>query len=223
MKYFLRLLPILFFIPLSLFADAAAQDASSVESETRLLVSEMSLAKKPIIYFVFDLKKKEILLKSRGIVLRGMKVEDVRFWGEPVDVSPRPLVRKSALFKEPERVNIDPNKAKEEETSPPPTTGTAPGAFDVEALELKDMPTSYYLEFREEIFVSVRPKAAGFVSKLYAAASFAGWYASRPILTIWNSLKGKPFTSIYLSMDEDDARTIYWALVEKSENILVQP
>ncbi|MBI5739823.1 MAG: hypothetical protein HZA16_03795 [Nitrospirae bacterium] len=222
MNYFLRLFPILFFLAISLYSDAAAQDNSSVERETLVLESELSLAKSPIIYFVFDLKEKEVLLKSRGLVLRGMKVEDVGFWGDPVGVSPRPLVRKSALFKEPERVNIDPNKAKEEETLPP-AASAAPGAFDVEALELKDMPTSYYLEFYERIFVSVRPKSVGFVSRLYAAASFTGWYASRPILTIWNSIKGRPFTSIYLEMGEDDARAIYWALVEKSENIIVQP
>jgi hypothetical protein len=51
-------------------------------------------------------------------------------------------------------------------------------------------------------------------------SSYAGWYASRPILTIWNSIKGSPYTSIYLVLNEEDARLVYWSLEEKSENII---
>jgi len=214
---------LVFLLALSVCTSAISQGIAGIGNETRLLESELILAKKPIIYFIFDLKKKEVLLKARGIVLKEMKIEDVKFWGEPVDAKPQTMLKKSALFKEPKRVNIDPNKAKEEETSADNTTNTTPGTFDLEALELKDMPTIYHLEFSNGIFISVRPKAAGFVSKLYAIANYVGWYASRPILTIWHSIKSRPYTSMYLTLSEEDARSIYWSLVENSENIIYQP
>jgi hypothetical protein len=205
-----------------LCSQAISRDISGIENKTDLLSSELALAKKPIIYFIFDLGEKEVLLKSRGIVLKEMKIENVQYWGGPVDASPQLMLQKSALFKEPKRVTIDPTKAKEEETSTN-TTPKAPGAFDIEALELKDMPTTYHLEFSKGVFISVRPKASGFVSGLYSFANYAGWYLSRPILTIWHSIKGRTYISIYLTMSEEDARSIYWSLVENSENIIYMP
>ncbi|RJQ20022.1 MAG: hypothetical protein C4560_05470 [Nitrospiraceae bacterium] len=208
-----------FVMLLSLCANAVAR-GTGFESETRLLEAELQLAKKPIIYFIFNLKNREVLLKARGVLLRDMKIEDVKVWGVAVEIKPRPLLKKSAMF-EPKRENIDPDKNKEEETDT--NTAPKPGTFDIEALELQDMPASYRLEFQEGIFISVRSKSAGFTSKLYNIASYLGWHVSRPALTIWNSIKGRPYTSIYLTLSEEDARSIYWSLVENSENIIVHP
>ncbi len=199
--------------------DAISKYSAGTKDEINLLEAELKVAKKPVIYFIFNLKDKEILLKSRGILLKKMKIEDIRFWGGTVDAAPRAMLKKSALFKEPKRVNIDPNKAKEE-TSTDTTTNTTPGTFDIEALELKDMPTTYRLEFHEGIFISISPKGKGFLSGLLKMSSYTGWYVSRPILTIWNSIKGSPYTSIYLVLNEEDARLVYWSLEEKSENII---
>ncbi|MBI5409363.1 MAG: hypothetical protein HZA14_08360 [Nitrospirae bacterium] len=222
MKTLIRFL-ISLFLAVAVCSTATARDASALTGEARLLESELSLAKKPIIYFIFDLGGKEVLLKSRGVTLREMKIEDMRFWGRPVEVVPRPMVKKSALFKEPKRISIDPNKNKEEETTEtPPPANTPSTAFDIEALELKDMPANYYLQFSEGIFITVRPKATTTGSKLYNIASYAGWYISRPLLTIWHSIKGRPFTSIYLVLNAEDARSVYWSLVENSENIIHQ-
>jgi hypothetical protein len=213
----------IFLLALPVCTDAISRDMAGIADETRLLESEFILARKPNIYFIFDLKNDEVLLKARGIVLKKMKIEDVNFWGRHVDARPKTMLKKSALFKEPKRVNIDPNKAKEEETSADKPANTTPGTFDIDALELKDMPTVYHLEFNDGIFISVRPKSAGFVSKLYAIANYAMWYASRPILTVWHSITGRPYTSIYLTLSEEDARSVYWSLEENSENIIFQP
>lgn len=210
-------------IAVSVSANAVSQNISDIENEADLLASELTLAKKTNIYFIFDLKKKEVILKSRGIVLKEMKIENIRYWGGPVDAKPQIMLQKSALFKEPKRVTIDPVKAKEEETSTNTTENRTPGTFDIEALELKDMPTTYHLEFSKGVFISIRPKASGFVSGLYAFANYAGWYLSRPVLTIWHSIKGRTYISIYLTMSEEDARSIYWSLVENSENIIYMP
>ncbi len=198
--------------------DAMSENALGLENETHLLESELELAKKPHIYFIFDLKKGEIFLKSRGIVLKEMKIADMKFWGRTADTRPHILLKKSSLFK-PKRVTIEPNKNKEKET----TTTTNTGSFEVEALELKDMPTSYRLVFHEGIFVSIRPKAAGFFSRLYSIGRYLNWYISRPLLTLWNSIKHKPFTVIYLTVNEQDARSIYWSLTENSESIIYYP
>jgi hypothetical protein len=210
-------------LAVSLCSQAISRDIPGIEDKTDLLSSELPLAKKPIIYFIFDLEKKEVLLKSRGIVLKKMKIEDVKFWGDIVDAKPQIMLRKSALFKEPKRVTIDPNKAKEEEAGTNTTANKTPGTFEIDALELQDMPTTYHLEFSKGIYISVRPKSSGFVSNLYAIANYAGWYMSRPVLTIWHSIKGSPYISIYLTMSEEDARSIYWSLVENSENIIYKP
>jgi hypothetical protein len=220
MKFFIGSLLI---ILLSLSVTGAfSGEAAALDNESLLLASELELAKKPIIYFIFNLKDKQVLLKARGIVLKSMKIEDASFWGDPIDTKPRLLLKKSALF-EPKRENIDPNKNKEEETSSGADTTAPAGTFKIDALELTDMPTSYRIEFSEGIYVSVRPKKAGFVSGVYSAASHFGWYISRPVLTLWNSFQDRPFTSIYLTVSEEDARSIYWSLVEKSENIIYQP
>lgn len=210
---------VVFSLSLSLCADGMSQSAKELKDEA-LLKSELMLAKKPIIYFIFNLKDRVVLLKSRGIVLKQMKVENVEFWGDPVDATPLLMIKKSALF-EPERIKIDPNKNKEEEADT--TTPANPGAFDVEALELKDMPTSYRMEFSNGIFIAVRPKKAGLISGIYNTVRYLGWYITRPILTVWNTSRSRTFTSIYLTVSDEDARSIYWSLVEKSENIIYHP
>ena len=148
-------------------------------------------------------------------MLKEMKIEDIKFWGRPLDTKPRTLLKKSSLF-EPKREKIEPEKSQEKET-------TDTSSFEVKALELKDMPTSYRLVFHESIFISIRPKATGIISKLYNTGRYISWYLSRPILTVWNSIRSKPFTAIYLTVNEEDARSIYWSLTENSESIIYHP
>ena len=214
MKAFLCFLLALFFA-VTISTEAMSKNAAGLEDKTLLLESELELAKKPHIYFIFDLKNRGIFLKSRGVMLKEMKIEDMKFWGRPLDTKPRTLLKKSSLF-EPKREKIEPEKSKEKET-------TDTSSFEVKALELKDMPTSYRLVFHESIFISIRPKATGIISKLYNPGRYISWYLSRPILTVWNSIRGKPFAAIYLTVNEEDARSIYWSLTENSESIIYHP
>ena len=192
-----------------------SKNAAILEDKTLLLESELELAKKPQIYFIFNLKNGEIFLKSRGVMLKKMKIEDTKFWGRHLDTKPRTLLKKSTLF-EPKREKIEPQKSREEET-------TDTSSFEVKALELKDMPTSYRLVFHESIFISIRPKATGIISKLYNTGRYISWYLSRPLLTVWNSIRNKPFTAIYLTVNEEDAQSIYWSLTENSKSIIYHP
>lgn len=195
-----------------------SENAIGLENEIHRLESELRLAKKPHIYFLFDLKNKKISLKSKGMVLKEMNIDSIKFWGHPVDSKPCTLLEKSSLFK-PKRVTIDPSKNKEKETN----TTDGGGSFEIEALELKDMPTSYSLVFQDGISVSIRPKATGFFSSLYSAVHYCNWYISRPLHTVWNAIKNKPFTAIYLTVDKKDAQAVYWSLTEHSESIIYNP
>ncbi len=203
------------FFAVTISTEAMSKNAAGLEDKTLLLESELELAKKPHIYFIFDLKNRGIFLKSRGVMLKEIKIEDMKFWGRPLDTKPRTLLKKSSLF-EPKREKIEPEKSKEKET-------TDTSSFEVKALELKDMPTSYRLVFHESIFISIRPKATGIISKLYNTGRYISWYLSRPILTVWNSIRSKPFSAIYLTVNEEDARSIYWSLTENSESIIYHP
>ena len=214
MKAFLCFLLALFFA-VTISTEAMSKNAAGLKDKILLLESELELAKKPHIYFIFNLKNGGIFLKSRGVMLKEMKIEDIKFWGRPLDTKPRTLLKKSSLF-EPKREKIEPEKSQEKET-------TDTSSFEVKALELKDMPTSYRLVFHESIFISIRPKATGIISKLYNTCRYVSWSLSRPILTVWNSIRGKPFTAIYLTVNEEDARSIYWSLTENSESIIYHP
>ncbi|MEK7238660.1 MAG: hypothetical protein AAB012_04115 [Nitrospirota bacterium] len=214
MKAFLCFLLALF-SAIAISTEAMSKNAAVLEDKTLLLESELELAKKPQIYFIFNLKNGEIFLKSRGVMLKKMKIEDTKFWGRHLDTKPRTLLKKSTLF-EPKREKIEPQKSREEET-------TDTSSFEVKALELKDMPTSYRLVFHESIFISIRPKATGIISKLYNTGRYISWYLSRPLLTVWNSIRNKPFTAIYLTVNEEDAQSIYWSLTENSKSIIYHP
>jgi len=208
-------------LSVSLCPSAISRDIARSGDRAGLLSTELTLARKPVIYFIFDLENREVLLKSRGTVLKKMKIDDIKFWGDPVFSGSQTMIGKSALFKEPKRVNIDPDKAAEEEETK--TAGQTPATFEIDALELKDMPATYHLEFSEGVFISVRPKASGIVSGIYELANYAAWYISRPVFTVWYSIQGRPYTSIYLTLSEEDARSIYWSLEENSVNIIYRP
>jgi|GEM_PF-564479 len=198
---------------LGISINAFSQDFLSLE-EHQLLESELKLAKTPQLYFIFDFKKKEILIKSKGAILKELKIDAVRFWGQHVKPEPYTLIKKSALLK-PKREEIKPKK--EEDTEE--TTGT----FDIKALELSDMPSSYRLTLKKGIVITIRPTPEGIFSTIFNAVSLANWYLSRPLLTLWNYLMGKPFTAVYLTLQKEDARSLYWSFTEGAESIIYNP
>ncbi len=92
----------------------------------------------------------------------------MRFWGKPAFSRTVQLVRKSTL-KPPQRNVIKPG-----ETA---TTPKDPGKFELEALELKDMPKSFGLEFDNGLHVSVKTMERG----LKAFEEDFGWYVMLPL------------------------------------------
>lgn len=216
MTHFISLL--IFIFTLCTGINVYSQDIRYVYEERELLKSELKLAKTKHLYFVFDLRNKKVSIKSTGITLKEMGIEDVRFWGKPLEPVVHILLKKSALMK-PKRQKIEPKKEEEED-----------GRFEIKALELSDMPKRYRLTLSRqtnqpggEVLITIRPVTRGLISTIPRALSITGWYITRPILTIWYYLKDRPFTSIYLTLQEEDVRSIYWSFTEGAESIIYNP
>lgn len=207
-------------ICLSLCALAgAAFGQASQRDENRLLEAELALAKKNGIYFVFDLEAGKLYLKARGATQKEMTIQGHRLWGAKPPIEPVALIKKSTLIK-PKRSKIDPEKEKEKEQD---ESETPRDTFEVEALELKDMPSTFRLGFDKGISISVGPAPEGFFTSLCAAGRWVAWYLTRPIFTVWHAVFGKPYTSIDLKLPKDDARALYWAFPEGTEAVVYAP
>lgn len=197
--------------------DVKAYSLNELRGENQLLKAELKLAKKTNNYFIFDLKEKKVYFKNHGILLKDLEIERVRLWGQPPDLKPHTMIKKSTLFK-PKRKKIKP----EEDTEKTKTVETT-DKFEIEALELKDMPTGFKMVFDNGIIISVRQKPEGFFSGFKNIYYTLTWYVTHPLLTIWNSLQKNPFTSIYITMSKKDVQSLYWSFYEGLESIIYYP
>ena len=199
-------------IAISTATAVAADEIQDLRYENEVLESELALAQKAQVYFIFNLKDKKIYLKARGANRRELPIDQIKGWNLPLSAKPHPLLKKSSLFK-PRREEIDP---KQKETA-------ATDKFEIDALELDDMPSRYNLILDGGLVVTVRPKPAGILSYLESGASSLGLYLSRPLFTLWGLLTKKPYSSLYISMDKIDAQSLYWSFYEGSQCITYNP
>lgn len=184
-----------------------ADKTARLREENRLLSAELALAKKPAIYLIFNLREGNIYIKARGEELKKLAVLSARQWGAPPAVRPLALVRKSALAL-PDRKKIKPGEE------------TQSDQFVLEALELSDMPSRYKLTLEGGVQIYVRPAPGGLLSELCGASLLLAWRLSRPFAAMVNYLKKRPFSSIYLTLDEKDARALYWAFPEGGQCVV---
>lgn len=214
MRMTVRFVIILICLCNALFAAArvSADDILDLRHENELLESELALARKAQVYFIFNLKDKNIYLKTRGASMRELPINQVRGWNLPASVKPHPLVKKSSKFK-PRREEIYPGG---KETA---TTDT----FEIDALELADMPSRYNLILDDNVVITVQPKPGGILSYLENSGYSLGWYISRPLLTLWGALAKRPHSYLYISMEKTDAQSLYWSFYEGSQCIIYNP
>ncbi len=125
---------ILLFITLIAGPVSAGDVREKYIRDNRLLEEELALARKPDIYFVFNLKGKMAHIKAKGIQLKELPVNNFNCWGSPVSGNVYRLKKKSTFFK-PGREMIKPGASKDKDN------------FKIEALELADMPSRYTLVF----------------------------------------------------------------------------
>lgn len=191
-------------------SEAVSGEVDSLKQENQLLETELRIAQTPQIYALFDLQNKKIGLKARGLLLKELSIEGFRVWGTLPRIKAATLMRKSALFA-PRRAVVSPKTGDDEEQP------------SLETLELKDMPTNFTLVLEGNTSISVRPKPTHLLSSLWGIRYPVQWYLTRPVLTVWNALRKRPYTSIEIVLEESDARSLYWSFLEGMKAIVYSP
>jgi len=213
--------------------------------ENRFLEEELKLAKNPQYYFVLNLKEKTLELRARGMVLKSWKASELRYSGKPVPLKVTTLTHKTAL-KPPERKVLNPaeaqaeetkkaedkarqeenNKKKKEDKKDTEKTQTSATAatdtFEVEALEITDMPGSYELNFDDGLQIFVRSKS-GFSERFRQARENLLWYTWYPVKHfLFRKSELKPRLILYFD-NQRDAQGIYWAFIDGLKGIVWFP
>lgn len=199
---------LLFFLTL-LGAVSAAGPVEDLREENLLLEAEIKMARTQEVYFVFDFRDNSVYLKSRGLQLKKLGIKDASFWGGQAGPEPRELLKKTSLFK-PRREKLKPGEAASE-------------GFELNALELADMPSSYRMLFKGGIELTVISSGEGVLWRLSSAARRICWLIKRPPLSVWNALRGRPFSSVLITMSGNDARSLYWAFPEGFGAVFYRP
>ena len=190
---------------------ASREDPAPAYQQNKFLEEEYALAKAPGFYFLINLKDKRIELKSKGTVLRTWNPQKVRFWGSPVPFRALALTRKTALMLPQRRVI----KLGEEETAPKPQAKL--GEFELEALEVEDMPRFFTLELENGTTISVVGKEKG-VKKLWSALK---WHIGMPLKTLKFRQKKRTMSLIQIGFDDSkEGQALYWALNEGIKGLI---
>ena len=198
---------IVLLITVLIAANAAGNDRDLLTKEEQLLEAELSLARKTNIYFVFNLGEKKIQIKAKGTLLKELPIKGVESWGSGTPGDALSLEKKSA-FIEPDRGKIKPGDNKDTDT------------FEMDALEVDDMPARYTLVFDQGVRISVKPAPDGFFSKIGNILTLFKRALVRPFLTFFYAVRGKPFTAIDIELEKNDAKALYWSLSEGAGTIL---
>ncbi len=208
---------------------AVVPDKAALARKQNSLNSEYTLAKESNFYFVLDAPGRKLELRVRGMVLRSWPLQAMRFWGRPEFAGTVELVRKSTL-KAPERIVIKPGD--EEKAQPAQVPAAKPEAasaaplssveFDLEALELKDMPKRFSLDFDNGLHVTVKTKNAGSRGLVGSMWDAWRWYVDLPLRNLFGSREGKGLSELELTFDNDkDAQSIYWHFFDGIKGIVL--
>lgn len=204
-------------------AITAADDLEALEVTNRRLRAEYELASRSQLYFFFDLPAKKVQFKASGLVVAELPVQTVSLWGQLGGDRIRTVAAKHSFFT-PERevLKIPPpeqNAKPEAETKA--EAKAEPKKFELAALELSDMPTSFQLRFDDGLRISVKPAPEGFFRRLGGALGKWFWHLSRPLISVWNYLHKQTYSEILLTMPPKDARLLYWAVTDGSSCLLI--
>jgi hypothetical protein len=171
--------------------------------QIRILETELSLAKGRDCYLIVDIGAKRICLKAKGVVLREWEIRKARKWGIPLSLAPVVLKKKTALFP-PKREKMKPHEAKSKS-----------GAFELEALEVTDMPKIFTLTLDRNISLYIRPRTEGLFSKITGIPHLVKWYVWCPLRTVFLSLKKDSFHALDLVLTSElEGQSFYWVLPE---------
>jgi hypothetical protein len=207
----------------------AAVDRTALAKKQAALATEYSLAKEAHFYFVLDVLGRKLELRVRGMVLRSWPLQGMMFWGSPGFAGTVELVKKTTL-KAPERIVIKPGDTEEVEPAPaapakPEAKGMTtpnPAEYDLEALELRDMPKMFSLDFDNGLHISIRAKDAGAQSLSRRLRETLRWYVQLPLRNLFGSREGKKISEIELVFEQgQDAQAIYWHFFDGIKGIIL--
>lgn len=202
-----RIASLLLFIVMNVFL--LGQEKKPYFEENELLSRELELARSSSLYFILNLKEKSLHLKAKGVLLRKWDIEKVRFWGKPFSIKLVTIEKRSA-FNPPQRKKIQPGENQAQKDS-----------FELEALELQDMPTSFSLVLGDNISLAVRSRARSFIEKTASLWEVFKWYTYPPLKTTWKALRKKSFTQIKIILSEKkETQAIYWAFAEGLKGVI---
>jgi len=194
------------------------QNTSVGLQDVRRLETELSLARSPAFYFILNIKARTLELKARGIVLRGWPLGDIRQSGLRAAEGIHSIEKKAAPFV-PTRSKIIPEKADEEPPAKPEETkkATSTDAYDLQALEVQDMPERFSLALDSGLTIQFRPQKRG-VSSIFGRAGRALYL---PLITLFMTLKKKRFSTLELQFaDKIEVQALYW-IISEGQNIFI--
>jgi hypothetical protein len=152
----------------------------------------------------------------------------MRFWGSPGFAGTVELVRKTTL-KAPERIVIKPGDTAEAQPAPAPApskpaakSAAAPAEFDLEALELKDMPKRFTLDFDNGLHVTIKAEDAASRGLAGSLSDGLRWYIGLPLRNLFGSREGKRISELELTFEQgQDAQAIYWHFFDGIKGIIL--
>lgn len=193
---------------------ALGAELADLERENAALESEIALAKKKDNYLIFDLAKMRVEVRSQGLVLKSIGIAELRIWHEYKSMPRTYLLLAKEASGEPKRNVIKPKSA--DEAKPEPPKPLAQETFDVQAMEIDDMPTSYRLTLDGGLRLYVR-QSGGW---LRDTAHTMAWYMGQSFSAGWSKLRGRQYDSIEMSLAERDAQALYWAFLVNTSCIV---
>ena len=204
---------------------AVSQDKGGLIKKQNSINSEYSLAKDPAFYFVLDILGRKLELRVRGLVLRSWTFKSMRFWGRPELTGNVELIRKTAL-KAPERIVIKPGGGAEKVEAAPAAavkaTGTNPVEFELEALELKDMPKKFGLDFDNGLHIVIKAKKGASGGLPESMREGWRWYVDLPLRNLFSPPGRASLSEFELTFENDkDAQSIYWHFFDGIKGIIL--
>ena len=209
----LRRLLILLILFLPAGAGAASVGDASVATY-RLLSAELHLARQKQIYFLFDLPAGRIEFRATGLTVAELPLAGWRRWGRDGEPQATVLLEKDSLS-QPQRTKI--------KVAPGSETPTVTAGGHLEALELDDMPERYQLVLDDGTVIRVAPVAQGILGRIVDGWRWFGWYLSRPLISDWKFIRGKPYTELVVVLQPRDAKLLYWSFTAGERSLIRWP
>ena len=200
---------LLFIIPLLLCASYCfGNEAERFVLENLNLETERKVARTQNIYLVFNLREKTIHIKAKGVILKEIEILDSSYWGS---ILPGELLtlHKKRVFMKPRRDKIKPGESKDDHV------------IELDALEVKDMPSRYKLMFDRGVNISIKPE--GLLSTIGTFLPSTKNLIIRPVITVWYRVWQKAYTRVEITLDEQAAKVLYWSFLEGMQAILYPP